>query len=148
MQFETALNLVWAVVGVAALAVAGISEVRRRAATLRSRCRRVIAVLVATVALFPCISASDDLVCLETLQPGTAARAEYAGPQSSIPRSAPRIYLALRLEVIGNFQISVARSFLTTLFASSTVAPAAVQCSDRPLPSHPGRAPPRLSILG
>ena len=147
MHFDTALNLVWALVGVVALGGLGFSEMRRGAATMQSRYRRGLAVLVATVALFPCISASDDLVCLEQLQIGSAKRAEFAQGQSQESNQRMGLYLALQFESLENFQISSACFGLITVSQFARVGPHAVRCCERPLPSRAGRAPPQQTFL-
>jgi hypothetical protein len=145
MHFDTALNIVWAFVGVVALGALGVSELRRGADTLQSRCRRGIAVLVATVALFPCISASDDLVCLEQLQIGSAKRAEFAKGQSQESNQQLGLSLALQLESLENFQISSICFDHVTVSQFARVGPHATRCCERPLPSRAGRAPPSPS---
>lgn len=147
MHFDTALNLVWALVGVVALGALGVSELRRGAVTLQSRCRRGIAVLVATVALFPCISASDDLVCLEQLQVGPAKRAEFAQGQTKESNQRLGLSLALQLESLENFLISSSCFDHGTVSQFARVGPHAIRCCERPLPSRAGRAPPSHTSL-
>ena len=147
MHFDTALNLIWVCVGVAAVGALGFSELRRGTATLKSRCRRGIAVLVATVALFPCISASDDLVSLEQLQIGSANRAEFAHGQSQESNQQPDLFLALQFESLENFQISSACFGLVTVSQFARVRPHAVRYCDRPVPSRADRAPPQQAFF-
>ncbi|HEV2232172.1 MAG TPA: hypothetical protein VGV68_02065 [Terriglobia bacterium] len=147
MHFDTALNLAWVFVGVVALGALGVSELRRGAATMRSRCRRGIAVLVATVALFPCISASDDLVSLEQLQIGSANRAAFTHGQSQESNQQPDLFLALQFESLENFQISSACFCLVPISKFARVRPRAARCFERPLPSRTDRAPPQQAFL-
>jgi len=75
MTFDTALNLVWALVGGGAIGALAARDVCR-VVPLRDRCRRSLVVFIACVALFPCVSASDDMVQFEHLQvsPRTGGR--------------------------------------------------------------------------
>lgn len=146
MRFDVALNLIWALVGVVALVTLGVAELRRGAATLRSRCRRGIAVLIATVALFPCISASDDLVCLEFLNTSSPAHTEFLSPRLKEGTHRPTLSLAMQLESLENFQISSAKFSFAILARSDRVAQRVVQCCERPLPSRADRAPPAQSL--
>ena len=147
MHFDTALNLIWALVGTVALGALGVAELRRGKATLQSRCRRGIAVLIATVALFPCISASDDLVCLEQLQMGSVRYSEFSNGQSQPSGQRPSLYLALQFESLENFQISSACFNPETISQFARLRPHAVHCCERPLPSRAGRAPPQPAFL-
>jgi len=146
MHLEAALNLIWALVGVVALGLLGVAELRRGVATLRSRCRRCIAVLIATVALFPCISASDDMVCLELLHTGSFASAQLSKAHFKEVAHQAAFSLALQLESLENFQISYAKFSVATLSQSDRVAQRVVRCCDRPLPSRADRGPPLHSL--
>lgn len=149
MAPDAALNLVWVAMGVAALAGLGFSELRHRGSTtLGARCRRGIAVLIATVALFPCISASDDLVCLQRLQVGSRATAVVRSPSQEKSNQRPFGYLALLLEGLENFQVSPPSALVATPCFSALVLPLTSPRFERPLPSRAGRAPPRLAFLG
>ncbi len=148
MTFEAALNLLWALVGVAALGVLGVSELRRRrATTVRARCRRGLAVLIATVALFPCVSASDDLVRFEHFQLNLKT---HAGVGTSLPEKAnprPALYLARLLEALENFQISAVGWLFVTLGFFALIRVVCKLSCERSLPSPTGRAPPDFGFL-
>ncbi|HLY62430.1 MAG TPA: hypothetical protein VKV95_16940 [Terriglobia bacterium] len=146
MHFDVALNLIWSLVGGTALVTLGVSEFRRGVTSLRSRCRRGMAVFIATVALFPCISASDDLVCLSVLPADSSAATQLFNLPSQEKSYAPALGLALQLESLENFQISASRFSLTTFSQTDQVAHRAVQCCDRPLPSRADRAPPAPAL--
>lgn len=147
MHIDTALNLAWVFVGVVAVGALVVSELRRGAATLQSRCHRGIAVLVAAVALFPCISASDDLVCLDQLRIGSAKSAEFTHGQPLESNQRLDLYLALQFESLENFQISSACFGLVAVSQFARVRPHAVRCCERPAPSRAGRAPPQQAFL-
>lgn len=148
MGFESALNLVWALVGVMALVLLAISERGRASSTLRSRFRRGLAVLIATVALFPCISASDDLICLQQLNLGFGNRAGFANPQQpKEPSRKPGRSLALHLESLENFQISSSCPVLVRLSFFALLGQRAIGGFECPCPSRGGRAPPSPTSL-
>ena len=146
MGFDSVLNIVWALVGVVGLTALAVSERRRYASSLRSRCRRGMAVVIATVALFPCISASDDLVCLEQVHFGYATHASFANPRPEQSNRGLRPDLAVLLGSLENFQISTASPLFVTLYSFARVRPQPVQGCERPLPARAERGPPQLAL--
>ncbi len=147
MTFDAALNLVWALVGAVALGALAVRDVRRRT-PFWDRCRGALAVFIASVALFPCVSASDDLVRFERLQVSSQAASAVASPLPEKRGEKPALYLARLLESLENFQISTACRFLVTLFFLALVAAFSHQRVERPLPCPLGRSPPRFASLG
>lgn len=142
MHFDVALNLIWAIVGAVSLLILGASELRRGATTLRSRCRRGMAVFIATVALFPCISASDDLVCLKQLNFGASMGMDQFAPQSKCSNEKPNLSLALQLESLEHSQISSSGLAPSKLSQMASVGHHLIRCCSRPVPFRSGRAPP------
>lgn len=147
MTFDTALNLVWAVVGAVALGALAARDLRCRV-PLWERCRRALAVFIACVALFPCVSASDDLVRFERLQVSAQTARAVASPLPEKRGEKPSFYLARLLESLENFQISTARRFLVTLCFLALVGAFSHQSVERPLPCPLGRSPPRFASSG
>jgi hypothetical protein len=146
MTFDGALNLVWLLVGAAALGVLAARDMCRRV-PLWDRCRRALAVAIACVALFPCVSASDDLVQFERLKASSLSQDEVdALPAKRVEN--PALYLARLLESLENFQISTVRQLHVTLSLLALVGPFSNQGVERPLPSRLGRSPPVLAPLG
>lgn len=113
MSIASGLNLFWALTVLVALGVLVHAE-RRRRARLRDRCRRGFAVFLAAVALFPCISASDDLVRFGAMPGAESARATVStiSAESSQGRS---VHLARLLQVLESFQLSSAAWLALTL---------------------------------
>ena len=147
MTFDTALNLVWVLVGTAALGALAARDVCRRV-PLWNRCRRALAVGIACVALFPCVSASDDLVQFERLK-ASSLRGDQGIDAFSVKRvEKPALYLARLLESLENFQISSAHRLLFTPRLLALVGTFSNQGVERPLPSRLGRSPPALAFLG
>ncbi len=148
MSVDTALNLLWGLVAVGSLAALVVAEMRRRrAATFRARLRRALAVFAACVSLFPCISASDDLVRFAQLQADLGTDSEIRSQLPEKTNESPAFYLARLLEALENFRVSAAGSPPVALrFIAVVRAGSNVSC-DRALPSATGRAPPRLASL-
>jgi len=73
---EALLNLIWVLVCISAL---GLHFWRSRdyRATQTMRVRRALSVLLAAVALFPCISASDDRVRLSDIQAAPVSSPQF-----------------------------------------------------------------------
>src|SRR5256885_2353394 len=68
-QVVTVLNLIWLLVSVAAIGALLVSE-RGRSSAGMARIHRLIAVLLVTVSLFPCVSASDDVISFTYVSAG------------------------------------------------------------------------------
>lgn len=90
MTPDTLLNLLWLLTVVGAIAVWGVTELRRsNPSTFRARMRRGVAVLAATVALFPALSASDDVVSLRQLQPSCQVQNPVTVTARTLPNPGP-----------------------------------------------------------
>ena len=142
MTVADGLNLFWALGALAALGVLAFQE-RRRASRLRDRCRRGFVVFLAAVALFPCISASDDLVRFGVMP--AARRAESVKIKAAVPAnsgSSHAVHLARLLEALESFQISVAIEVLVALCFFTWVLFAAEFAAERIAYSPISRAPP------
>lgn len=148
MTLETGLNLIWACFAAAALAVFVVGEWwRRREATLAARCRRGLAVFVAAVALFPSVSASDDLVRFEVLQTASPARSQLTGQTTTNSNDGPGLYLARLSDALENSQISSVCWLLVILCFFALVGVRFERGRDRSLPSFASRAPPLFLSL-
>ena len=147
MTLDTALNLVWVLVGTAALGALAARDLCRRV-PLWDRCRRALAVGIACVALFPCVSASDDLVQFERLKASSRSLAKVVDALAVKRVEKPALYLARLLESLENFQISSAHRLLFTLCLLALVGTFSNQGVERPLPSRLGRSPPALAFFG
>lgn len=144
MTVADGLNLFWALGALSAIGVLALRE-RRRGTRLRDRCRRGFVVFLAAVALFPCISASDDLVRFGVMPAalrGQGSKIGAAVPASS--GSGHAVHLARLLEALESFQIAVAIEVLVALCFFTWVLYAAELASERIAFSPTGRAPPAL----
>src|SRR5689334_22520044 len=63
VTFDSALNFLWCAIGVGALLALLLSERRKEPRQSTGRSRRLVAVFLTTVSLFPCVSATDDEFC-------------------------------------------------------------------------------------
>ncbi len=137
----TILNLIWLLVSAAALGALLVSECRRRAAGL-ARIHRLMAVLLVTVSLFPCVSASDDVISFAYVSAGLETRSGFG---HSVPNensgNASVIYLALQnlehLQISAFYMLLVAICFFGFVFFS------AERSVFRQAPSFASRAPPQ-----
>lgn len=139
MQFETALNLAWIVLGLIALgctanSVLRGSDLRRgRAAWLH-----LVGVGLIIAALFPYISATDDVVRIEHFR---AEQRSHAPSRPTKTDNLVRLY-----EALDTPSICAAVEIAYTPHFVKLVAAAPVQPADRIAPSEAGRSPPFLAL--
>ena len=140
----TALNLIWLLVALAALATVLGSE-RKRTSTRAARSRRLVSVLLVTVSLFPCVSASDDVVNFSYVSAGLETRSGFGHSAPDHSNTNTEIYLALQnlehLQVTAFYTLFVAFSFFGFVFFS---APRSIL---RRLPSFVSRGPPQVPAV-
>ena len=142
MTLDSILNLCWLAIGAFALAGWGALEKRRRASRATARLLRLYAVLLVTVALFPCVSSSDDLFCFSFLfHPG------QHGSGTTIPEDSrekadlhlARVLLALdQYRPAGAAAVAVSFAFFTQVVLQRRL------CHSRIVLARLGRAPPSL----
>lgn len=119
MTVAGGLNLFWVLSVLVALGVLASAE-RHRRGRLRDRCRRGFAVFLAAVALFPCVSASDDLVRFGLMVPTSqTVQTELKGAATDTSSEAHTVHLARLLQILDSFQLSAAGWLLVTLFFCS-----------------------------
>ena len=144
MLVDSLLNLVWAAVCLAAFTWFIVYERRRARAGRRAVIYRSLALGLALVSLFPCVSASDDWVRLQFLgsvshQPGNAKHAPSESDQKSLAT------LVRMLEALDSVQVGVALALAVVLCLFALAVVETYRSLDRFQPARPGRAPP-LSI--
>ena len=147
MTLAGALNLIWVAAALSALGLLAWRE-RHRFSRLRDRFRRGFAVFLAAVALFPCISASDDFVRFGQMASNPNAATEMAAATPDASGEGRTIHLAQLLQVLESFQLSAAARLLVALGFFSLTPSAAESGPERSVPSPSSRAPPMLSPLG
>jgi hypothetical protein len=140
VHFDTALNLVWAFLGVLALAstvrAAAFTRPHRRPAWLH-----IIGVALIIAALFPYISATDDLVRTEDLVP------KHAPNDSSPAKKAPNSNL-IRLYETLDTPLACATCSVSIVFLVVWLILLPPLKRDRRLaPARAGRSPPLIATL-
>ncbi len=142
MQFETALNLIWLVLG--ALALANTLRVRRNRSGLHHAPAwlHVCGVAMIMAALFPYISATDDVLRIRhmDLQQTQGNRHEPAKKSSS--DALIRLYEAMDTPVA----CTATEVSFTLFFVSLVLAPVSVLV-DRSTPFRIGRSPPFAPLV-
>ena len=82
VHFDAALNLVWLCLGAVMLILTVYTSARSARAYNRAAWLRLACTVVIAVALFPCVSATDDLVWMERASP----RSEHQSSRSDSTR--------------------------------------------------------------
>ena len=138
MQFDTALNLLWCVFG--AFALAGTlrtrlhpgSSVKRGPAWLH-----VCGVALIIAALFPYISATDDVLRIQHMN-----LQQNSDHSQQTGKKAPSDALIRLYEVMDTPVVCVVRQISVTLFFAFLVVIPVLRRVDRSMPFVAGRSPP------
>ena len=141
----TVLNLIWLLVAVGALAAVLISE-RRRCSTPRGGAQRIIAVLLVTVSLFPCVSATDDVISFAYVSARNETRSGFGHSAPDNPDTNSVIYLAL--QNLEHLQITAFYTLIVALRCFGLVCLGTPRSVLRQLPSVVSRGPPRPAFAG
>lgn len=145
-QLDTALNLVWALFCVGALVYHVRSERNRGASgTRRARAVRALALFLAVVSLFPCVSASDDSVRFEYWGYSHRAPAGHPGESKQNPGTALATLVRL-LESLESVQIPLIVTLSVSLLFFTLVLVEWRKGQDRLIPQRSGRAPPSVLL--
>jgi hypothetical protein len=147
MEYASSLlNIAWLAVCVAAFTWFLVSTGRRHRCSPRVLMCRALALGLALVSLFPCVSASDDAIRL------TQLNAQFSGDspdQLSLPGSHAGTELLATLvgllEVLESAQVTAALALSVSLCLFALALALHPASSDRFLPACPGRAPPGWS---
>ena len=139
------MNLAWVALCIAAFTWLLVSTRRRVVSSRRLVLGRALALSLALVSLFPCVSASDDSVRLALLN--AQASANTSGHSSWSARHASTEMLAILvglLEVLESAQVTAILALTIALCVFSLALAVHPNSLDRFLPSCAGRAPPLL----
>lgn len=139
---DLVLNLAWALFCVSALVYHIRHEAQRSPSRFWNRARRTLAVLVASVSLFPCVSASDDWVRAEYWN---ATQADTHHKQSDESKKSPEKSLGTLvrlLESLESVQVSLIWVFSVALCTFALLAVEWQPGQDLFVPRHRGRSPP------
>ena len=145
MTFDTALNVLWFAIGVVALLALFFSERRKGPGNETGRVRRLIAVLLTTVSLFPCVSATDDEFCFSLLQTSSGKHGGVGAPLPEDAKDHVGQCLARVLQSLDHYQVSSAYSFSVSFWFIGLVLLATKLVSVRDLLYRAGRSPPAFA---
>lgn len=141
MQFDSALNLIWLLLGICALA--SILRTRRKRSGAPHHAPiwlHVCGVALILAALFPYISATDDVLRIEHMdaQQASGHHPQQPGKKGPID-SLLRLYEAMDTPVV-----CAVREISFTLFFISLVIAPVLRVVNRSAPLKSGRSPPNL----
>ena len=137
MHFDTALNLAWLLFGAIALAITlGLSRRVSSGKGVLSGWLHLIGMAAIIVALFPYISATDDILRIEHFN---TQQEHQRGDKHSSSDDLLRLYETLDSPLLGNF----CRIILTLIFVSFLAVPVH-KLVRRSIPLEAGRSPPLL----
>lgn len=137
MHFETTLNVVWLGLGFLALANTIRMALDKRHAPRRGRAwLHIVGVALIVAALFPYISATDDILRVEQLN--SHEHAQHHGKQNGSDNLI-RLYETMDTPLVGH----VSEVEVTFSFVSLVPAPVP-NAIDRVAPFEAGRSPPSL----
>jgi len=142
VTFYTALNVLWCAIGFVALLSLFIFERRKGPGNQTGRVRRVVAVLLTTVSLFPCVSATDDEFCFSLLQTRSGKLGGVGAPLPEDAKDQVGQCLARLLESLDHYQVSSTYSFSVIFWFVGLVLLATKLISVRDLLYRAGRSPP------
>lgn len=149
VHVDAMLNLAWAGVCLATFGWFIGFERGRTSGTRRARTYRAVALSLALVSLFPCVSASDDSARLQFFGSGAAPSGPHnphPTPASQRPDKQTLGTLVRLLEALDSVQIavSVILRLILCLFALAIIA--TYKSVERFLPIRAGRAPPAVVL--
>ena len=138
----TVLNLIWLFLALGAVGAVLLTE-HRRASTPGARSQRIVSILLVTVSLFPCVSASDDLINFAYVSAGFETRSGFGQSIPEDSNTSTVIYLAL--QNLEHLQITAFYTWFVTLCFFGFVFCLAPQSVFRQIPSFVSRGPPQIS---
>lgn len=134
MSSPIVLNAVWGLIAFAAVLLFALAERRNWCVTRPGgRLQRISAVLIAVCFLFPCVSASDDILGLSALGQKHS---------DSSPAGKNSIHLQRVLQELENLQLSASFVFVVALSCMGTVIVLGPHSIAPQLPCSVGRGPP------
>jgi hypothetical protein len=143
VSFETILNVLWLSMGLCAFGALAWAETGRAQSGWKARTGRLLAVLFAIIFLFPCVSASDDLMTLAGLPSAPETRGTMGNPLPRDPGGdKPLARLERFFESLQTFRIPAPRGLQVTMLLVALVAGPGARASERWLTVACGRAPP------
>jgi hypothetical protein len=143
IHLDTALNLMWAAISVAALLwFARLEWNRGRRVSPQGRYRRLFAVCLMAVVIFPSISDSDDLFHFSLLQVPTRQSGGFGSAPQEDRQEKDNLQLARLLETLEHFQVSGFHLFTFGLYCVAISLSLRLSSFTRSIGCNAGRAPP------
>jgi len=143
IHLDTALNLMWAAISVAALLwFARLEWNRGRHMSQRGRYRRLFAVCLMAVVLFPSISDSDDLFHFSLLQIPTQQSGGFGSAPQEDRQEKANLQLARLLETLEHFQVTGFHLLTFGLYCVAVSLSLRLSSVTRCTGCNAGRAPP------
>ncbi|HEY1495882.1 MAG TPA: hypothetical protein VGF49_15120 [Candidatus Solibacter sp.] len=144
ITLDSALNLLWLAISLGALIWFGrIERSRARRGLSLGRFRRLFAVCMLAVAIFPTVSDSDDLFNFSLLRVPTSHRGNVGSvPAPADSREKDTVNLARVLETLEHYQISGFYTFAFVLFCIAAFISLRPVFATRAICCNSGRAPP------
>lgn len=143
IRLDTALNLLWAGISVAALLWFVLLEWNRgQSVSRRARYQRLFAVCLMAVVLFPSISDSDDLFHFSLLQVPTRQSGGFGSAPQEDRQEKDSLQLARMLETLEHYQASGFYLFTFALYCIAIAVSLHLSSFTRSIGCNAGRAPP------
>jgi hypothetical protein len=144
VQLDAALNLLWLAISVAALLwFTRMERTRAHHGSSRRRFRRLFAVCMMTVAIFPSVSDSDDLFNFSRLRTPASQRGSVGtAPSQEDSREKDSGNLARQLETLEHYQVSAFYVFALALFCMGAAVALRPAYLTRVICCNSGRDPP------
>jgi hypothetical protein len=143
IHLDTALNLLWAAISVAALGWFALRERNHRQnVSPRGRWQRLFAVGLMAVVIFPSISDSDDLFHFSLLQIPTRQSGGFGSAPQEDRQEKDSLQLSRLLETLEHFQVSGFYLFAFALYCVAISLSLGLASFTRCIGCNAGRAPP------
>ena len=140
LHLDTALNLLWAAISVAALAWFARLEWKRSSS--RGRWQRLFAVCLMAFVIFPSISDSDDLFHFSLLQVPNRVNGGFGSAPQEDRQEKDSLQLARLLETLEHYQVTGFYLFTFALYCVAISLSLRLVSFTRSVGCHAGRAPP------
>jgi hypothetical protein len=139
---DSALNLLWLGISVAALVWLALAE-RRVPARVGARLRRIFALVVVALALFPTVSDSDDIFTFSLLDGHFGQHRDgFGGPATEDPKEKDGQQLVRLLESLEHYEQASEYAPAPALSCLETLTTPRLEVFTRAIVCRPGRAPP------
>ena len=146
MTADSVLNSLWLLTAVVSLLILAAAELRRRRGTaFAARFRRALAVAVVLIAIFPTLSATDDIAELQRIVAGAPATQQVSSQRAANSGKSAAFYLAQLFRGLQNSRVSWMSWPLAHWHFGSLAELALPTSYDRSLCLHATRAPPSSS---